>query len=155
MKLSKQSKRRQHPLRHMHPLQQRVYWDNVWEERDQLKQPLTFDIVEKLSHYAGILHDVLYAFGCGPWGEIDGCAIDIHNNMSIKNDEERFAAHSEIYRQWGDGISHPIEHGEMMECWFLQDTYGLDSKLFLPQDNKISLVIDKNGLVAIHWKDVS
>jgi hypothetical protein len=43
----------------------------------------------------------------------------------------------------------------MMEEWFLQDVYELDSKLFLPQDNKISLVIDKNGLVAIHWKDVS
>ena len=85
MKLCKQSKREQHPLRHMHPFQQRVYWDSVWEERDHLKQPLTSDIVERLSHYAGILHDVLYAFGCGPWYEIDDCAIDIHDNMSIKD----------------------------------------------------------------------
>lgn len=150
MKLCKQPKREQHPLRHMHPFQQRVYWDSVWEERDHLKQPLTSDIVERLSHYAGILHDVLYAFGCGPWYEIDDCAIDIHDNMSIKDDEKRFAAHSEIYRQWGDRINHPIEHGKWMEYWFLQDSYKLDSKLFLPRDNKISIVIDKNGLVAIH-----
>ncbi|HIF16626.1 MAG TPA: hypothetical protein EYQ85_05185 [Candidatus Poseidoniales archaeon] len=149
MKLCKQSKREQHPLRHMHPFQQRVYWGSVWEERSHLKQSLTSDIVEKLSHYAGILHDVLYAFGCGPWYEIDDCAIDIHDNMSIKNDNERFAAHSEIYRQWGDRINHPIEHGKWMEYWFLQDSYKLDSKLFLPRDNKISIVIDKNGLVAI------
>ena len=150
MKLCKQSKREQHPLRHMHPFQQRVYWDSVWEERDHLKQPLTSDIVERLSHYAGILHDVLYAFGCGPWYEIDDCAIDIHDNMSIKDDEKRFAAHSEIYRQWGDRINHPIEHGKWMEYWFLQDSYKLDSKQFLLPDNKVCLVIDKNGLVAIH-----
>jgi len=152
MKLCKQSKREQHPLRHMHPFQQRVYWDSVWEERDHLKQPLTSDIVERLSHYAGILHDVLYAFGCGPWYEIDDCAIDIHDNMSIKDDEKRFAAHSEIYRQWGDRINHPIEHGKWMEYWFLQDSYKLDSKQFLLPDNKVCLVIDKNGLVTIHWK---
>jgi len=149
MKWRGQPMREQHPLRHMHPLQQRVYWDSVWEERNHLKQPLASDIVERLSHYAGILHDVLYAFGCGPWYEIDDCAIDIHDNMSIKNDEKRFAAHSEIYRQWGDRINHPIEHGKWMEYWFLQDSYKLDSKLFLPRDNKISIVIDKNGLVAI------